>query len=96
MLQWGQLVFLSRQQVQLEHFEERVSVLGRELNCKVKVVLGIFEVGVTVLRVVSHRNSGTFAPHLSTLGNLSESLVESAECTIELLLCLAAGVLELD
>lgn len=93
LLQRLNLVFLVGQDVQLEHFKEGVSVLGGELDCKVEVVLSICELAVSVLREVSHRDPGSLAPNLATLGDFSQGLVERAERLVELLFRLCPGVL---
>ena len=90
------LVVLVREDVQLEHFKEGVAVLGSELNRKVEVIFRVHKLAIAIVSIVGHREPGAFTPDLAALGDLSQSLVESAEGLIELLLCLGPGVLQLD
>lgn len=90
------LVFLAREQVQLEHLQEGVTVLGSELKGEVEIVFRVGKLTVAVFNVVCHRDSGTLTPDLSTLGDLSQGLVKSAEGLIIILLCLSSRMLELD
>lgn len=46
--------------------------------------------------MVSHRDSGTFAPDLTTFWDLSQRLIESTECLVKLFFCLGSCVLELN
>ena len=65
------LVFLAREQVQLEHLQEGVTVLGSKLDGKAEIVLGVCKLTIAILYMVCHRDPGSFAPDLSTFGNLS-------------------------
>ena len=76
---------MARDQVKFQHLEERVSILRGELNCKVQIVLSSIDLKVFVLLVVSHRDSSAFTPDLTRLGDLSQSLVESVECSVKVL-----------
>ena len=54
LLELGDFLGLVCQQVQLEHLEEAVTVLGRELDGEVEVVLGVIELEVAVMGAVGH------------------------------------------
>lgn len=71
LLEQGHLVVLTRQEVELEHLQEGVSILGCELDGEVQIILGVFEVAVAVLSVVCHRDTGSLAPDLSRFGDLT-------------------------
>lgn len=60
------LLFLARQQIQLQHFQERIAILRRELDREVQIVLCVlvtehFSVGWAV----HHGKTSAFAPHLT-------------------------------
>lgn len=96
LLEGRDLFRLASDQVKFQHLEERVSILRGKLNCKVQIVLSSVDLKVFVLLVVSHRDTSTFTPYLTRLGNFSQSLVESVECSVEVLLIFCSCMLQLD
>ena len=96
LLEEADLFGLPRQDVELEHFYEGVTVLWGELNRKFEEVLGLNEIEVLVVAVVSHGEASTFAPDFTGFWNFLESLVERVEHLIEVFLSVGTCVLELD
>ena len=69
LLEKADLVVLVSQDVELEHFDEGISILRSELDGKLKVVLCFGVVKVQVVAEVGHSKSSSLAPDLARLGD---------------------------
>ena len=78
------LIRLPSQDVELQHLEEGVAVLGCELDGKIQVTFRIFVLKVAILSEIGHRDAGTLAPDLTGFGNLAQCLVKGPEAAIEI------------
>ena len=70
LLQEGYFLLLLGQSVELEHLYERVTVLGSELDCELKVILCLGVIEVFVCVVVGHGQARSLTPDLARLWNL--------------------------
>ena len=96
LLQEGYFLLLPCQSVELEHFDERVTVLGSELYCKLKVVLCLGVIEVFVCGVVGHCQARSLTPNFARLWNLLKGLVEGVINLVVVLVSLGPGMLQLD
>ena len=96
LLQKADLVLLVSQDVELQHFDKRVSILRSELDRKLKVVLCFRVVKVHVVPEVRHSKSRSLAPDLTRLRDFLECLIECVEDLIEVFDRVCTRMLELN
>ena len=87
------LIGLSRKDIKLQHLNERVTVLWSELNRELEEVLGLCVIEMFVVPKVGHGKASSFAPDLTGLGNLLQSLIERMEHLLKVFLGEGTGVL---
>ena len=90
------LIGLSRKDIKLQHLNERVTVLWSELNRELEEVLGLCVIEMFVVPKVGHGKASSFAPDLTGLGDLLQSLIERVEHLLKVFFGEGTGVLELD
>ena len=90
------LIVLSRKDIQLQHLNKGVAVLWSELNGEFEEVLGLCVIEMFVVPKVGHGKASSFAPDLTGLGDLLQSLIERVEHLLKVFFCEGTCVLELD